>query len=77
MRAWFAQYSFFSRSPLALVSLLKTVRHKKKRKLRFQTQRYTYRVVQTIQMKLKLLGVWAEPAALGSTNTALKFKYEI
>ena len=40
-------------------------------------QRYTYRVLQTIQMKLKLLCVWAEPAVLGSTKTALEFKYEI
>ena len=36
-----------------------------------------YRVLQTIQMKLILLCVWAEPAVLGSTKTALKFKYEI
>ena len=40
-------------------------------------QRYTYRVLQTIQMKLILLCVWAERAALGSAKTALKFKYEI
>ena len=40
-------------------------------------QRYTYRVLQTIQMKLILLFVWAEPAVLGSTKTALKLKYEI
>ena len=40
-------------------------------------QRYTYRVLQTIQIKLILLCVWAEPANLGSTKTALKFKYEI
>ena len=40
-------------------------------------QRYTYRVLQTIQMKLIVLCVWAEPAVLGSTKTALKFKYEI
>ena len=40
-------------------------------------QRYTYRVLQTIQMKLILLCVWAEAAVLGSTKTALKFKYEI
>ena len=40
-------------------------------------QRYTYRVLQTIQMKLILLCVRAEPAVLGSTKTALKFKYEI
>ena len=40
-------------------------------------QRYTYRVLQTIQMKLILLCVWAEGAVLGSAKTALKFKYEI
>jgi hypothetical protein len=40
-------------------------------------QRYTYRVLQTIQMKLILLCFWAEPAILGSGKTALKFKYEI
>ena len=40
-------------------------------------QRYTYRVLQTIQMKLILLCVWAEPAILGSAKTALKFTYEI
>ena len=40
-------------------------------------QRYTYRVLQTIQMELILLCVQAEPAILGSTKTALKFKYEI
>ena len=38
--------------------------------------RYTYRVLQTIQMKLILLCIWAEPAVLGSTKIALKFKYE-
>ena len=41
------------------------------------TLRYTYRVLKTIQMKLILLCVWVEPAVLGSTKTALKFKYEI
>ena len=40
-------------------------------------QRYTYRVLKTIQMKLILLCVWADPAVLGSSKTALKFKYEI
>jgi hypothetical protein len=39
-------------------------------------QRYTYRVLQTIQMKLILLCVWAERAILGTAKTALKFKYE-
>ena len=40
-------------------------------------QRYTYRVLQTIQMELILLYVWAERAILGSAKTALKFNYEI
>ena len=40
-------------------------------------QRYTYRVLQPIQMKLILLWVWAELAVLGRAKTALKFKYEI
>jgi hypothetical protein len=40
-------------------------------------QRYTYKVLQTIQMKLILLCVWAEPAVLGNTKTGLKFKCEI
>ena len=39
-------------------------------------QRYTYRVLQTIQMKL-IFWVWVEPAVLGSSKTALKLKYEI
>ena len=43
----------------------------------WNTQRYTYRVLQTIQMKLILLCVWAEPVILGSIETALKLKYEI
>ena len=40
-------------------------------------QRYTYRVLQTIQMKVILLSVWAEGAVLGRAKTALKFKYKI
>ena len=40
-------------------------------------QRYTYRVLQTIQMNLMLLWVWAEWAVLGRAKTALKFKFEI
>jgi hypothetical protein len=48
-----------------------------RRKILSLRQRYTYRVLQTIQMKLILLCVWAEPVVLGSTKTALKFKYEI
>ena len=42
-----------------------------------ENQRYTYRVLQTIQMKLILLCVWQEQVLLGSTKTALKFEYEI
>ena len=37
-------------------------------------QRYAYRVLQTIQMKLILFCVWAERAVLGSAKTVLKFK---
>ena len=40
-------------------------------------QRYAYRVLQTIQMEVILLWVWAEGAVLGRAKTALKFKYEI
>ena len=40
-------------------------------------QRYKYRVLQTIQMKLIFPCVWAEQAILGSAKTALKFKYEL
>ena len=40
-------------------------------------QIYSYRVPQTIQMKLILLCVCAERAVLGSDKTVLKFKYEI
>ena len=42
-----------------------------------KSQRYTYRVLQTNQVKLILLWVWAEQAVLGRAKTALKFKYEI
>ena len=41
------------------------------------SQSYIYQVLQTIQMKLILLCVWAEPAVLGSAKTALKFIYKI
>ena len=40
-------------------------------------QKYTYRLLQTIQMRLLLLFVLAEPSVLVSAKTALKFKYEI
>ena len=43
----------------------------------YSSQRYTYRVLQTIEMKLILLCVWAERAVLGSAKAALKFKCEI
>ena len=40
-------------------------------------QRYTYRVLQTIQVKVILLCVWAERAISGSAEIGLKLKYEI
>ena len=40
-------------------------------------QRYTYRVLQTNQMKLTLLCVWTERVVLGRAKIALKFKCEI
>ena len=43
----------------------------------YPLQRFTYRVLQSIQLKLILLWVWAERAVLGRAKTALKFKYEI
>ena len=42
-----------------------------------EIQSYIHQVLQTIQMKLIILCVWAEPAVLGSTKTALKFIYKI
>ena len=40
-------------------------------------QRYTYRVLQTIQMRPILICVWAEPAVFGSTiKTALNMNFE-
>ena len=35
------------------------------------------RELQTIQIKLTHLCLWAEPVVFGSTKTALKFKYKI
>ena len=42
-----------------------------------KSQSYIHQVLQTIQMKLILLCIWAEPAVLGSAKTALKFIYKI
>ena len=42
-----------------------------------EEQRYTYRVLQTILMKLILLCVWAEQAVFGGAKTSLKFNYVI
>ena len=58
------------------------VQKSKQERLAVQTnpvhlQRYTYRVLQTIQIKFILLCVWAEPAVLVSTTTTLELKYEI
>ena len=44
---------------------------------RDRSQSYIYQVLQTIQMKLILLCVWAEPTVLGCAKTALKFIYKI
>ena len=38
-------------------------------------QSYIHQVLQTIQMKLILLCVWAEPTVLGSAKTALLLIY--
>ena len=63
---WFDEKINFRREYFFLVKLQ-----------RFFTQRqsYIYQVLQTIQMKLILLCVWAELAVLGSAKTALKFIY--
>jgi hypothetical protein len=45
--------------------------------LRSRDIHITYRVLQTMQMKLILLCVWAERAVLGSAKIALEFKYEV
>ena len=58
-------WEFLSKKYLRQISILGT------------NQKYTYRVLQTIQMKLLLLSVWAELAILGSAKSALKFKYDI
>ena len=66
--------------PTIMVIFLKISKQNLKTDLIFFSkwyQRYTYRVLQTIQMKHIFLCVWAEPAGLGSAKTALKFKYEI
>ena len=36
------------------------------------SQRYTYRVLETIQMKFIILCDWAEPTGLGSTKTKIQ-----
>ena len=57
------------------------VKDRKKLRSRLQVspnQRHTYRVLQTIQMKLILLCVWAEQAVLGKlANSNMKFEYVI
>ena len=40
-------------------------------------QGYTYRVLQTIEMKFILLSVWAEWAVLDRAKKSVKYKYEI
>ena len=48
----------------------KKTKRPKAREIPYACQRYTYRVLQTIQMKLLLLWVWAEWAVLGRAKTA-------
>ena len=57
--------------------LIRNNKKKDKRHYLASAQSYIHQVLQTIQMKLILLCVWAEPAVLGSAKTALKFKYKI
>ena len=42
-----------------------------------ELHRYTYRLLQSIQIKAIFLCFFAEQAVLDSAKTALKFKYEI
>ena len=62
---------------LAIMKIRAEIRNRKSIRYLLIGQSYTYRVLQTIQMKLTLLWVWAERAVLGRAKTALKFKYEI
>ena len=69
--------TFFQfKSDIAFI-LLSTISVSRKSNIATPSQRYTDRVLQTIQMKLILLWVWAEQAVMGRAKTALKFKYEI
>ena len=67
----------FGLLPSIRMVVTKTIAIIKNSTRREKIQRYTYRVLQTIQMKLILLWVWAEWAVLGRAKTPLKFKYEI
>ena len=71
------RFHLFSLLFIVVVQTMKEYGWKEGKKLFLGTvQRYTYRVLQTIQTKLILLCVWAERAVLGSAKTALKFKFE-
>ena len=79
LEKWFFKLGFFSSGqPLFSYQISRTRFHKPLFSNRFSTlfQRYTYRVLQTIQMKLILLWVWAERAVLGRAKTALKLKHK-
>ena len=69
LRAQFQQLPNFQHHKIAL--------SKRNRQVKTRDIRIDYRVLQTIQMKLILLCVWAEWAVLGSAKTALKLKYKI
>ena len=76
--ATFVFKDFFSRGiTFVIFEILCSIVLNRNRKQASYSQRYTYRVLQTIQMKLILSCVWAERAVLGSAKAALKFKYEI
>ena len=61
------QQSFWKQFPLVQIQKIQfSLQHP------YLKQRYTYRVLQTIQMKLIILCAWAERAILVNAKTALK-----
>ena len=70
-------FSFFFLFLLTIIFVKKKEQGQGKNNREGLRQSYIHQVLQTIQMKLILLCVWAEPAVLGSAKIALKFKHEI
>ena len=62
---------------ITLAWLLNTIAITPKSEDKYVQKCSTRQVLQTIQMNLILLCVWAELAVLGSTKTAVKFIYKI